>query len=61
MLQRNWSNTIWDIRVLDYTSKEDDWQRREDQVVQQDECVLVQVGCIETNGTGLAFSIKDVD
>ena len=41
-----------DIQVLDHTSKEDDRQRREEQVIQQNERVLVQVGGIEADGIG---------
>ena len=41
--------------MVDYTSKEDDWQRREDQVIQEDECILVQVGGIEADGRELVF------
>ena len=48
------------MQVLDRTSKEYNWQRRENQVVQQNECVLVEVGGIETDGTELAFVTEDV-
>lgn len=49
-----------DIRVLGRTSKEDNWQRREDQVIQYDECVLIQVGGIETDGMESVFFTKCV-
>jgi hypothetical protein len=37
--------------VADHTSEEYDWQRREDQVIKQDEGILVKIGGIETSGT----------
>lgn len=45
------------MQAFDHTSKEDDWQRREDQVVQQNESVLVQIGGVETSGIELKFVI----
>jgi hypothetical protein len=48
-----------EIRVLDHTSKEDNWQRREEQVIQQNKRVLVQVGGVETYCVELVLAIKD--
>jgi hypothetical protein len=45
------------MQVLDHTSKEDDRQGGEDQVVQQDESVLVQIGGVEAGGIGLASAL----
>jgi hypothetical protein len=41
--------------VADHTSEEYDWQRREDQIVEQDEGILVKIGGIETSGTDSIF------
>jgi len=46
--------------VRDHTSEEDDWQRCEDQVIQQNERVLVQIGSVETGGMESVFAITDV-
>ena len=54
-------NTLRRILVLKPTSEENDWQRREDQVIQQDERVLVQVGGVETDGTELTLATMGMD
>jgi len=45
--------------MLDHTSKEYDWQRRKDEVVQQDERVLVQVGGVEAGCMILVLATAD--
>ena len=45
-----------EIPVPEHTSEEDDWQRREDQVIQQDERILVQVGGVETDSVELVLA-----
>jgi len=44
--------------VLGHTSKEDDGKGREEQVIQQNERVLVQVGGVETDGMELVLADK---
>ena len=48
-----------EIQLLGHTSEENDWQRGEDQVVQQNERVLVKIGSIETSGVESAFPTRD--
>lgn len=44
--------------VLDHTSEDDDWEGREEQVIQQNKRVLVQVRCVETGGMELALATE---
>ena len=44
--------------MLDHTSKEDDGEGGEDQVIQQNKRVLVQVGGVETDGMELVLVNK---
>ena len=47
------------VSAINHTSKEDDRERREGQVIQDNERVLVQVGGIETGSTRSAFAAEN--